>query len=354
MSRAKTTAPEIKPDRELLDLMVEDHRRADPSWHATPYWTEIAEPLIECFRNPHNVRNFRNIPERTGIRSVSPANAGYAPVLAPRARRVAKALRVVPGVARLIRGYEATQVELIARHQAAFTHNLVLSQLLVREQDPEHEALADFMVGLPDDVVEIDGRRYSFRGLGYQHLYGEMARRLDVNRLGLVVELGSGYGGQAEVFLRKLPRVQYVAIDIPPWLYLAELYLQAIFPGQVVGYRETRGVNVPVEMRELLGDRRVAIVPSWNWPHLRGTADLFWNSKSIQEMEGHAPVFMRRALENSRCLFLHAYGKKKVGRVHQPEDLRNMVLANGGFREVFFEPDLYAWQNSISMMFVRV
>jgi len=44
-----------------------------------------------------------------------------------------------------------------------------------------------------------------------------------------VMELGAGYGRTAFVFLRLMPAVRYVVVDIPPALYVAERYLSSQF-----------------------------------------------------------------------------------------------------------------------------
>jgi putative sugar O-methyltransferase len=49
---------------------------------------------------------------------------------------------------------------------------------------------------------------------------------------GGIVELGSGYGGLAWVFLEAFPEARYLLVDIPPALAIAEEYLSALFPGR--------------------------------------------------------------------------------------------------------------------------
>jgi putative sugar O-methyltransferase len=50
----------------------------------------------------------------------------------------------------------------------------------------------------------------------------------------VVVELGSGYGRLAWVFLEAFPRIRYVLVDIPPALAIAEEYLSRLFPDRTV------------------------------------------------------------------------------------------------------------------------
>ncbi|MFT4039950.1 MAG: putative sugar O-methyltransferase, partial [Thermomicrobiales bacterium] len=45
-----------------------------------------------------------------------------------------------------------------------------------------------------------------------------------------IAELGAGYGRNAYVLLNQFPHCRYIVIDIPPALYVAQRYLQAVFP----------------------------------------------------------------------------------------------------------------------------
>lgn len=42
-------------------------------------------------------------------------------------------------------------------------------------------------------------------------------------------ELGAGYGRNAYVFLKALPKCKYIIIDIPPALYISQIYLSSVF-----------------------------------------------------------------------------------------------------------------------------
>ncbi|MBN1551435.1 putative sugar O-methyltransferase, partial [bacterium] len=53
---------------------------------------------------------------------------------------------------------------------------------------------------------------------------------LNIRNLKSIIELGGGYGRTAYVFLRMLPQVRYIMVDIPPALYIAERYLTGQFP----------------------------------------------------------------------------------------------------------------------------
>ena len=241
---------EITPDTELLDLMLQDYAEVEPRWQATSYWREFAGPMVEYFHDPENVKHFRSAPVRTGIRSVNPANEFQRPRLRGHGPKLLAALNHMPILKGLMRYFEETQDMLIKSHESTFRHAQILSWLYLNELGKGQAVLDDMRVGDPDDGVEIEGNYYSYRSMGYQQLYLQAARYVDMRSIRSVIELGSGYGGQIEVFLRKNANTFCLAVDILPWLYIAEIYLKAVFPGQVMGYRETRNIDAKIDLLE--------------------------------------------------------------------------------------------------------
>ncbi len=336
----------IKPDLELLDLMVREQNEVDAKWQATAYWQEIAAPLIQYFRTPEHVINFRSAPVRTGIRSETPANPGRQPFVTGPGKWAVSLLRAVPVLNRIV----SVQDDLIQKHIETFNQNLVLSYLLLKERFGQLGVLDDAREGNPDDFVTIEGKAYSFRSLGYQNLYSQLMKQIDFSKINSVLELGSGYGGQAEVILRRNPHLKYVCVDIPPWLYIAEVYLEALFPGQVLGYRSTRLITQKAQLLEMMKGKKIAMLPAWKWALIDDEFDLFWNSKSLQEMNENAANYLQMVTKHCRSLFLHAYTSPK-GKTPPPGFLRDIVMQTGAFREVLCEEDLYAGRNSLSMLF---
>lgn len=344
---------EIKPDMELLDLMLRDYADVEPRWQATSYWHEFAGPLVEYFRYPENVKHFRSAPIRTGIRSVNPSNLSQRPHLMGCGPKLVAVLNHMPVFKGLIRYFEETQDMLIKNHEKTFRHAQILSWLYLTELGKGLAVLDDMRVGDPDDGVEIEGNYYSHRSLGYQQLYLQTARYVDMRSIRSVVELGSGYGGQIEVFLRRNADAFCIGVDILPWLYVAEIYLKAVFPGQVMGYRETRLINARIDILRESNRYRVAIIPSWKWKYLEGPFDLFWNSKSLQEMNEYAACYLEEAIRICHFLFLHAYTPRPGLRVHRPEDLRNMIMNSRLCTECFFSKNFFAESEGIDMLFEK-
>jgi putative sugar O-methyltransferase len=99
----------------------------------------------------------------------------------------------------------------------------------------------------------------------------------------VVVELGSGYGRLAWVFLREQPDVRYVLVDIPPGLAIAQRYLTELFPERPA-FRFRRFDSYAEVADELeraqiafLTPNQLEMIPSLN-------ADLMINVSSLHEM----------------------------------------------------------------------
>lgn len=66
----------------------------------------------------------------------------------------------------------------------------------------------------------------------------------DIQSVKSIIELGGGYGRTAYVFLKLLPNVRYVLVDIPPALYIAERYITGQFADRkIFPYRPFRNFS---------------------------------------------------------------------------------------------------------------
>jgi putative sugar O-methyltransferase len=99
----------------------------------------------------------------------------------------------------------------------------------------------------------------------------------------LVVELGSGYGRLAWVFLRAQQNVRYVLVDIPPGLAIAQRYLTELLPERRAfrfrrfgGYAEVADELESAQIA-FLTPNQLELMPSLH-------ADLFINVSSLHEM----------------------------------------------------------------------
>jgi putative sugar O-methyltransferase len=98
-----------------------------------------------------------------------------------------------------------------------------------------------------------------------------------------IAELGAGYGRLGQVYLSALPNASYCVIDIPPALYVAQLYLTKVFPGETVfkfrefdSYEEIR-VEFENSRIRFLAAHQIELLPPDQF-------NLFVNISSLHEM----------------------------------------------------------------------
>lgn len=113
--------------------------------------------------------------------------------------------------------------------------------------------------------------------------YATITRVTGTASLKRVMELGSGYGRVGYVFLKQLPGVKYIIVDMPPALYVAQRYLCSQFPERKqFRFRRFESFNeVAAELEQsdiaFLMPSQLKLLPA-KW------VDLFINISSFHEM----------------------------------------------------------------------
>jgi putative sugar O-methyltransferase len=277
----------IRDDLASLDTMVADMKRADVLYRPGNYWQNYFDRLVPTLRS-EGLSGFRASGHPV-FRSMGVTGIPYvlAPDLepywfsemSPTKRRILTLLTRLGVYQRLVGQQVGYHLETLYAFQNAYFQ-------LALQNDPDGALLgiSDSCEGRPRDAFHPDGHRdltYTISFTRYALEYEFAARFIDFGAISSVLELGGGYGGQAEVMLKLHPHLRYVLCDIPPQLYIQQQYLEAVFPGQVTGYLETRN-----EAQIDLGrTRRITMLGPWQLERLVGGFDLFWNSASFQEME---------------------------------------------------------------------
>ncbi len=77
--------------------------------------------------------------------------------------------------------------------------------------------------------VSIDGREMSQDLINSVLEYDSIMNSTPPIQINTVMEIGAGYGRTAFVFLKLLPRIRYIIVDIPPALYVSQRYLSGQF-----------------------------------------------------------------------------------------------------------------------------
>jgi putative sugar O-methyltransferase len=278
----------IRDDFPALDAMVRDMGNADELYRPGNYWQVYFDRFYPILRS-EGLAKFRASGQPT-YRSMGVSGKPF--ILEddlsafwfsdlPAIKRAILGLLVHTGIYRKLNSRSIG-----ALHDTFVAFENVLFQLAL-QGDTEWEILRiqDSGEGAPRDLFHPHGHP----GVGYtisflrNFLEYRWAKRfVDFGSVATILEIGGGYGAQAEVLLKLYPSItKYILCDIPPQLYIQERYLEAVFPGKVTGFMETRSL----ETIDLAATKRILIIAPWQLPRLRSTVDLFWNSASFQEME---------------------------------------------------------------------
>ena len=145
--------------------------------------------------------------------------------------------------------------------------------------------------GAPPDLFEVEGRAYTYLFLLYYMRYCFAQRYAPLQGDEVVVELGSGSGGQVEVWKRLYPELTVLCFDLPAQLFACESYLSAVLGAdQIVSAQSTLDWDDLGQIKP----GKVHFFGNWKFPLLaRFEFDLFWNAASFGEME---PAVVRNYL----------------------------------------------------------
>jgi len=134
------------------------------------------------------------------------------------------------------------------------------------------EQLSDFLIGNPKNVYKVGNKNYTFSLLRYYNLYAETCKIIDYSKISTLLEVGSGFGMQAEIFKELYPNITIFLVDLPAHLLLQKQYLSTVFPNKVDWFDNTNDFSGKII---LLEPKNIANVEF----------DLLWNSMSFQVMD---------------------------------------------------------------------
>lgn len=183
--------------------------------------------------------------------------------------------------------------------------------------------ISDSGFGGPADAFSIGGKFYTHAFLTFFHRFLVMDSLVDFERVESFLEIGGSYGGQIEVVLKLHPAMRCALVEIPPQLYVAQQYLDAVFPDRVVKYDEVRALDTIT--RATFGDRSIIVIAPWQVEKIaEDVFDVVTNQRSFQEM-AQATVqsycqAIQRVVRRAAVLFEHRQGHPAVATPVTRED----------------------------------
>jgi len=309
---ADNEADQVEDDLDLLDLMLADLAGAEPVYQPTNYWASYVEPVLTELRA--GLRDFRRNATMLATFGGCDAPPSFGRPTVPDdwvspVRVVMKAMDSVlaQGAPILPEGLSLVDMFELALFMCRMQSVRLPELVAVDELDVSR-------VGNPFGY-DVGGRFLTRDALFYYMRYAYVGEFVDLDSVDVVIELGGGAGKQAEVLKRLYPHLTIVLLDLAPQLYVAERFLSAALPHDVVPYRQTRGPGAPdLEPGKIhfLGNFRVADLE----PRPR---TLFWTAASMGEMEPDVVAHYGRAVTPlADWLYLNQCftGKESVDEIH--------------------------------------
>ncbi len=262
--------PLVSEDLSLCDELIQDMNQAEPEFRPTNYWQVYQDRLMPVIRR-EGIRKFR----ASRVKIFSSFGVSQIP----------NALKRSSPLPFNGKNPETHPSNTIYQFQKTLQAFYTLSFYNALQKDKSILSIEDSGYGCPSDIFlppTYQDNRYTLSFLRYFDQVCWLKNFINMDQIPVFFELGSGYGGQAEVLLKLFPHCRYVICDIPPQVYVAEQYLKSVFPGEVAGYRETKAMD-DIDLGNL--KKRVTVITPWQIKKLKGSVGLFWSSTTFQEME---------------------------------------------------------------------
>lgn len=318
---------QAEDDSALLDLMIADMDASEARYRPTNYWAPYCAAVVEEIRRL-GLRDFRS--RDSEILSSFGAQDRFPRFTAP--------------------DWEAPNPQIweaylgiLNTHNNFWSHGLgvgpdgldvacyhamcaaVADRNAARAGLPAFSELSVSRHGNPHGV-ETETRFSTFSALYYFNFACFVERWRSLTDIDVVVEIGSGHGGQAEILKRLFPDLTVVLMDLAPQLYVAERFLTAALPGQVVPYQRTRapdwdGQLTPGRVHFLAPRAIETLAPEGRV--------LFWNAASFGEMEPEVVAnYAHHAGRFADSVFLmQFFDGKQIGAPGEGGVLRQSTMA---------------------------
>lgn len=280
--------------RRLLQQMTDDLQRQDPLHQPTAFWAEASRSIYADLQ-AQGFDAFRALPSALHF---------FVPTYGPPGNTFtrADALRLEETLLTTTDAHAKKQDTL---HHLIYGEMWALADYRVAKagdratQAPDLTQVSESKVGHPPEHFCFEDRWFSRSFLNYILGLVFLKQHVDTRRIERVIEVGGGFGTLGELLLQA-GDYAYTDVDIPPTAAIASFYLANQPGADLISYADTRGAD-PIPFPEL--NRQLVLCP-WQLPRVTGTADLFVNFISFQEMEPAVVQAYLHQADRLHCRFL--------------------------------------------------
>lgn len=192
------------------------------------------------------------------------------------------------------------------------------------------EQLSDSLVGNPKNVYRVKNKNYTFSLLRYYALYSETCKIIDYSKISTILEIGSGFGMQAEVFKKLYPNITIFLTDQPSHMLLQKQYLSKIFPNKVEWYNNINDFSGKII---LLKPENIVDIEF----------DLLWNSLSFQVMDINVAKNYLKIINKQTKKFICLHNKI--------EDTNKSIISKKNYIELLSNFNLINYNSSNGQTF---
>jgi putative sugar O-methyltransferase len=216
----------------------------------------------------------------------------------------------------------------------------LLTRLLwayVERNDPEHllDRVSEPLQGNPPRVRQ--GARLISQDLANSILEYRSVMNADVDETEVrtIMELGSGYGRTAYVYLTLHPDCRYILVDIPPALYICEKYLSDLFEDRKIfsfrPFERYEDIRKEYESADIvfLMPHQLELLPD-------KSVDLFINISSLHEMRIDQITYYFKVIEKLTRKYFYTKQWKKTTIPYENVIVRQADYpVDGNWRQIF-------------------
>lgn len=271
----ETKAVSLDPE---LESMLEGYRASGPALASSRYWAELSEKHIKDLQNSgySNFKRTLAMNYFTVLPSPDDPQVSYL-------KRHLPAPEVITAWWRSL--FSRRHSMLSSRQSVAYNFVTYMLWEYVRRQ-----RAADILSQVEEPregnplSVRLKGKEIS-QDIAHSALEFASIRRGigELSRIGTVIELGAGYGRTAFVFMKMLPGLRYIIVDIPPALYVSQRYLSSVFPERKIF--KFRPFTRFTDVARGFGETQLAfLIPGQLELLPEKTTDLFLAIDSLHEM----------------------------------------------------------------------
>ncbi len=121
-----------------------------------------------------------------------------------------------------------------------YSHQIKYNKFMYQKMIKENKDLKKIINSLKLDKIGnpgyyfVDGEKINERFLRHCHFFSLFKKKIPINKINYVTDIGGGYGSFARMIHKQFKKVKIIIVDLPEQLFFAKYYLSSNFPNSRV------------------------------------------------------------------------------------------------------------------------